>query len=139
MHHYGNNRFFSKELLKNKVIKTSDSTLQVFMTRKGKVGLRSSAAKKKLPELKEEIFPAEQEPIICQAFPWSPWRGALPADLLNSFRVAMTWLSSLGSSLMGHRWTFRAAEQSQGSGGSRKESKGLLWMNCDPNALESIS
>jgi hypothetical protein len=39
------------------------------MTRKGKVGLRYSVAKKKLPEPKEEIFPAEQEPIICQGFP----------------------------------------------------------------------
>lgn len=76
MHHYGNNWFFSKEPLKNKEVKTSYSTLQVFMTRKGKVGLRYSAAKKKLPELKEEIFPTEQEPIICQAFPWNPQRGA---------------------------------------------------------------
>lgn len=58
--------FFKDAAKENKIIKTSDSTLQVFMTRKGKVGLRYSAAKKKLPGLKEE-FPAEQEPITCPA------------------------------------------------------------------------
>lgn len=37
--------FFKGIVKKNKAIKTSYSTLQVFMTRKGKVGLRHSAAK----------------------------------------------------------------------------------------------
>lgn len=85
------------------------------MTRKGKVGLRDSAAKKRLPELKEEIFPAEQEPIICRV---ETVRGGtvLTADLLNSFRAAVTRLGSLGSLLM----RFRA--------GSRQWS----YMNCDP-------
>lgn len=31
-------------------------------------GLRYSAAQDKLPELKEEIFPAGQGPIVCQGF-----------------------------------------------------------------------
>jgi hypothetical protein len=90
MHHYGNTDFFKGTVKKNKVIKTSDSTLQVFMTRKGKVGLRYSAAKKKLPELKEEIFPARQEPIICQDILPNPPKGAFCSlqDILNSFQVA---------------------------------------------------
>lgn len=51
----------------------------------------------------------------------------------------MTGLSSLGSLLMGPRRAFHASEQSQGNGGSRTESKKLLWMNCDPNLLEALS
>lgn len=54
---------FSKALFR-KIIKNSDSTLQVFMTRKGKVGLRYSASKKKLPELKAETRPRGRGPCV---------------------------------------------------------------------------
>lgn len=59
--------FFKGIAKKKKAIKTSDSTLQVFMTRKGKVGLTYSTAKEKLPEPRRNI-PRGQGPIMCQGF-----------------------------------------------------------------------
>lgn len=79
------------------------------MTRKGKVGLRYSVAKKKLPELRKEYSQQSRNPSSVR-FPLKQSEGGivLAAGRLNSFRAAKTWLGSLGSSLLRSRPCTRA-------------------------------